>query len=382
MIIGFDTLGENPNSPTSAINYLSEFIDFFSEKDEHTILLFGSNKNKKYFKISQNIKFVNCHFSNENIIGRILAQQILIPFYLKIYGADILFSPLNSTSLLTRVPIFLKVNTLHHLHFDSNKNQSIKTKIVDILRKFYRHIFFDLSIRKASKVIANTNYTKNEIVNHYNIKSDKVHVIMEAYASDFGKYDKSFSKDYVKNNFGINYDYIIYPASFWDYKNHRGAIESFNILKKFDKSRIKLLLIGRDEENIKKEILEKSRMYDIEDSIKFFDFVQIEEIVHLMNASKVLFFPSKMETFGKPVVEAMISKTPIVGSNNSSIPELVSKDDYLCSPENYQCFAEKLHFLINHEDENYIENNFNKANDFSYKNSFENLNTQFNKILS
>ena len=38
-----------------------------------------------------------------------------------------------------------------------------------------------------------------------------------------------------------------------------------------------------------------------------------------------------METFGKPVVEAMISKTPIVGSNNSSIPELVSKDDYLCA---------------------------------------------------
>ena len=35
---------------------------------------------------------------------------------------------------------------------------------------------------------------------------------MEAYASDFGKYDKSFSKDYVKNNFGINYDYIIYPS--------------------------------------------------------------------------------------------------------------------------------------------------------------------------
>ena len=34
MIIGFDTLGENTNSPTSAINYLREFIDFFSEKDE------------------------------------------------------------------------------------------------------------------------------------------------------------------------------------------------------------------------------------------------------------------------------------------------------------------------------------------------------------
>ena len=50
-------------------------------------------------------------------------------------------------------------------------------------------------------------------------------------------------------------------------------------------------------------------------------------------------------------------------------------------PRKLSVFREKLHFNKS-EDENYIENNFNKANDFSYKNSFENLNTQFNKILS
>ena len=79
MIIGFDTLSENPESPTSAINYLIEFSDYFKDKDQYKILLFVSKKNRHLFKNGENTKFVNCHFSNENIILRILDQQILIP---------------------------------------------------------------------------------------------------------------------------------------------------------------------------------------------------------------------------------------------------------------------------------------------------------------
>lgn len=382
MIIGFDTLGEDPHSPTSAINYLTEFIDHFSGSKKHTIILFGSTSNRKLFTKSHNIKFVNCHFSNENVIMRILAQQIFLPIYTLLFKVDILFSPLNSTSIFSFAPVVLKVNTLHHLHFESNRKQNIKTRSIDRLRKFYRYIFFDLSIRKAELIIANTNYTKNEIIKYYNVDSKKVDVIMEASGELFGKYDKVFSKKYIKEKFNIDFKYIIYPAAFWDYKNHRGALESFHIFKRSDTSKIKMLFVGRDEEGIKKEIVDMAINYRIEKDILCIDYVNIDEVVHLINAAEILFFPSKMETFGKPIVEAMISNTPVVASNNSSIPELLSKTDYLCKPNDYKSFAKKLNFLINESDKQYINDNFKKAINFTYKNSFKHLDSSFYKVES
>jgi len=382
MIIGFDTLGEDPNSPTSAINYLTEFINHFADEKKYTIFLFGSTSNKFLFKKSDNIKFINCHFSNENVFMRILAQQILIPIYTLFFKVDVLFSPLNSTSIFSFAPVVLKINTLHHLYFDSNRNQSIKTRFIDKLRKFYRYIFFDLSVRKASLIIANTNYTKSEIIKYYNVNSEKIEVIMEASGELFGKYDKVFSKKYIKEKFNIDFKYIIYPAAFWDYKNQRGAIKSFNIFKRNDTSKIKMLFVGRDEEGIKREIIEMAHSYGIDKDISFIDYVNIDEVVHLINGAEILFFPSKMETFGKPVVEAMISNTPVVASNNSSIPELLSKTDYLCKPNDYECFAKKLKFFINENDKEYIDQNFKKAINFTYYNSFKHLDNSFYKIQS
>ena len=109
MKIAFDTLGENPKKPSSAINYLTEFVSFFKNKNDIEILLFVSNKNKHLFPDASNIKKINCFFSNENIVLRILSQQILIPIYLFFYKANLIYSPLNSAPLLTRKPLFLQL---------------------------------------------------------------------------------------------------------------------------------------------------------------------------------------------------------------------------------------------------------------------------------
>ena len=381
MIIGFDTLSENPESPTSAINYLIEFSDYFKDKDQYKILLFVSKKNRHLFKNGENTKFVNCHFSNENIILRILVQQILIPIYLLVYRADIIFSPLNSAPLLSPVPVILKINTLHHLYFKSNSSQSFTKKIKNLMRRIYRFLFFHLSVKKSETIIANTIYTKNEIIKHYNIADDKVKVVYEAAGKGFGKFEKLFSKNYIKEKFGINFKYIIYPAGFWEYKNHYGALEAYNIFQKKRENDIKLLFVGRDEENIKKSLIDRATVYGISDMIYFIDFVDIKEIVHLINVAEVLFFPSKMETFGKPIVEAMASKTLVVGANNTSIPELLKDDTFLCPPEEYDCFANKLLIAINNNNLDYIEKNYERSTKFTYDNSFKNLSFIFEKII-
>ncbi len=380
MIIAFDTLGENPIKPSSAINYLIEFVKFFGNKKDVQILLFVSNKNKDLFPKFDNIKLVNCFFSNENIILRILAQQILIPIYLIYYKANIIYSPINSAPLLTHVPVFLKINTLHHLHIETKYEHGIFNFIKSLLRKIYRTIFFHFSIKKSRIIFANSHYTKNQLIKHYNLDSNSIVISYEAPYKEFGLHDKKYSHKYVIDKFKIDFDYFIYPANMYSYKNHLGAVKIYNeFLKKYKKYEIKLLFVGRDEDNIKDQLLQKSNDLNITKAIHYIDFVDIDDIVHLLNNAKALLFPSTMETFGKPIVEAMISLTPAVAWDIPPINELTVDNLLLSKPSDIDNFSNKLYDALNLDLE-YLLKSQSKATYFTYDNHFKNIFNTFKKL--
>lgn len=362
MKIGIDTLGENPLKPSSAINLLIELIKSCKAEKDTEFIIFVSSKNKNIFENykSKNITFVNCFFSNENILLRILAQQLLIPFFLLIYKCDAIYCPINSAPLLTSKPVFLKINTLHHLDLP-------KEFPVGLLRKIYRNIMFGLSAKKAKVIIANTVYLKGRISSHYGFKDKKVRVSHEAYSEGFGVYSKEFSKKYVEDHYGINYPYIIYPSNLYNYKNHNIALKSYSELMHLYSGDVKIILLGRDEHNIKNKLISLADKLKIIDKVNFIDFVPIEDAIHLINASRIMFYPSRMETFGKPIIEGMISKVPVVGTDIPPIKELAFDSKYLSDVDDYKGLGKKL-FLSLNADPDYLNDCYDKAKNFTYKN--------------
>ncbi len=70
------------------------------------------------------------------------------------------------------------------------------------------------------------------------------------------------------------------------------------------------------------------------DSVMLTDFVSDEALCSIYHAAQLVWFPSRYEGFGIPVLEAMACQTPVVASNAASLPEvagdaaiLVSRDD-------------------------------------------------------
>lgn len=381
MKIAFDTLGENPKKPSSAINYLIEFVSFFKDKNDIEILLFISPKNRHLFPDAPNIKKINCFFSNENIILRILSQQILIPFYLFCYRSDLIYSPLNSAPLLTNKPIFLKINTLYQYEKANHVKENYRKRVIILLRKIYRKIFFFLSAKKAKVIIANSNYTKNKIVEYLHKNANQIITLPESAYGKFGKFSKDQSKKFVSKKFNINFEYLIFPANMYSYKNHLGAMKIFKrFLQKCKNKDINLLFVGRDEDHIKSDLVELSTKLKIDKNIHYIDYVDIDDVVHLMNNSKALFFPSLNETFGKPVVEAMISSVPAVASNIDALSEIALDNRFLSDPNNYEEFSEKLLDAIN-VNLDYISKAKLKAETYTYYNHFSNLYITFKTNL-
>ncbi len=76
-------------------------------------------------------------------------------------------------------------------------------------------------------------------------------------------------------------------------------------------------------------------------------FQEEQELVALYTAAALVWFPTRYDGFGMPVIEAMASGTPVVSSNTTGIPEVAGDAALLLSPLDQAQHVEAIHGLLN-----------------------------------
>src|SRR5260221_13679006 len=72
----------------------------------------------------------------------------------------------------------------------------------------------------------------------------------------------------------------------------------------------------------------------------------IAELVELYRSCAVFVFPSSLESFGMPLVEAMACGAPVVASNTGAVPEIAGGAALLCDPAEPHDIAEKILLVL------------------------------------
>jgi glycosyltransferase involved in cell wall biosynthesis len=361
MKIAIDTLFENPDKPTGSIDYLRNVARVFpGMRPKYDFQLLVSSAGLRHFQEFErpNLHFIECPSSNENLAKRILFQQALLPRLLAKHKIDVLFSPGNVCPLVGNFCRILKINTLHQYH---------TPELCGRTRTLYRKIFFGESARRADHVLANTELTKTEICKFMKVPNDKVTVVGEAL---YDVYSPVSAQDaqLIRAKYGLEQDYILFVSLLYPYKNVETLLKAQKRLVESGKD-LRLAIVGRDFEGHQAKLQALTRELGISDRVKFLGFVPTEVLPAIYSSAQAFIFPSLVETFGKPLVEAMQCGAPIVASNVSCIPEVLGGAGLLVDPMDADRMAAAVARVIEDPDlrRDLIERGLKRSQDFCWE---------------
>jgi glycosyltransferase involved in cell wall biosynthesis len=140
--------------------------------------------------------------------------------------------------------------------------------------------------------------------------------------------------------FGLKRDFIMYTGGIDYRKNIEGLIEAYAKLPGQLRRQYQLAVVCsiRDPDRFRLERL-AAKFNLAKDDLVLTGFVSDDDLVSLYNCTSLFVFPSLHEGFGLPALEAMACGAPVIGSNTSSIPEVIGRPDAMFDPTSVEAIS-------------------------------------------
>ena len=186
----------------------------------------------------------------------------------------------------------------------------------------------------AKKILADSQSTKDDIVNFFKINPNKVEVTYLSADSFFKKLPSREVRKEILKKYKIDKKYILSVGTIEPRKNFTALIKAFSIARAENPNfNYKLVIVGRT--GWKSEATYKERdMSQYKKDILFLGRVSDEDLLQIYNQAELFVFPSIFEGFGLPALEAMSCGLPIIASNCASLKEIVGSAGIFVSPTN------------------------------------------------
>lgn len=226
--------------------------------------------------------------------------------------------------------------TIHDLIF---KRYPKQYKPAD--RKIY-DLKYQYACKHAQKIIAISESTKKDIVDFYNISPDKIEVVYQSCHARFQQENSQKTISRVLRHHGIPEDYMLYVGSIIERKNLLGIVKALKILP--NSLRLPLVIVGSGGA-YKKKVQNFANQNGL-DQYLYFVQPDFEELPALYQQAQIFLYPSFSEGFGIPVLEALFSKTPVITSNISSLPEVAGPDSCQVDPGNSEAIAHGIERIL------------------------------------
>jgi glycosyltransferase involved in cell wall biosynthesis len=226
---------------------------------------------------------------------------------------DVLWVPAHTLPVL-RKPGIQTVVTIHGLEYrwlPEYKNW---------LQRWYLPLSTFYAAKNADRLIAVSEFTKQELQKETHISAKKIKVIHEGVELLHSRSEGRPHSGSVWERYGLEHKkYILFVGTIQPRKNLVALIEAFS------HTDLGKLVIAGGIGWMAKEVLRSPHKFGVEERVIFTGRVGESELTTLYQGASVYVQPSLTEGFGLPVLEAMKNRVPVITSDGGALPEVIGE---------------------------------------------------------
>ena len=190
------------------------------------------------------------------------------------------------------------------------------------IRQKIKHFLVKNIYQRANKIITASEHASYDVQRHYGIKEENIAIIPWCIHQAWHIRHSKKAINEIKEKYKIHDEYIITVGTLQPRKNIGRIIDAFVDLPHAIKKPLTLVIVGKYGWQAK-DVLKRLHRYQPTEKIVWLSSLTSDhELRILYHGAKLCLFPSLYEGFGMPVLEAFASRTPLITSNTTSIPEI------------------------------------------------------------
>jgi len=317
------------------------FPDTAEDLRRHYAMLIGedniltwNNVQKTFFSDEKNdFRRKATELQRELFISNLRPDVLLISSFFEGFVDDAVTSiGLTARSYLVATILFDLIPLINHPIYLSD--QRIKRWYLEKIDYFKRSdLFFGISGSASKEAVSYLSIPRDRVVNISTDADDHFKVLNLS----------ADQKQRVRSQYSIKNKFIMYTGGIDHRKNLDGLIKAYSFLDPSIRAEYQLAIVCSAQESAVRQLKSLATANGVNDSeIVFTNYVPDEDLLALYNICDLFVFPSWHEGFGLPALEAMRCGAPVIGSNCSSIPEIINIQQALFDPHSFQSISQLI----------------------------------------
>ena len=244
-------------------------------------------------------------------------------------------------------------------------------------RQIYNYKF-RRACQKADRVIAVSEYTKREIMHYYGVAEEKIDVVYQGCDTVFAQPIAAERLAEVKACYRLPDEYALFVGSIEERKNLLLLVEALRRAKR----KFHIVAVGRSTAYCDR-VKALAQEWGIADYCHFHHNVPFADLPSVYRLARVFVYPSRIEGFGIPLLEALNSGVPVIGCTGSCLEEAGGEGSIYVGPDDADGMADAVERVLSDDSlrQRMIADGREYAKRFSDERLCEELMAVYKKVL-
>ncbi len=303
MKIALSTLCENPLRKTGLTSTFHELVKHSVAQFDDVEWIVFAGENYEWALEHERVRVVREFPANDHLRQRLTADHLRVSPRARALGAQALVT-VGFVPLRKALPTVMHMFSLQHLD-RSNK--------VGLFRRLYRTWMANNGFSRADVILANSEYTRSKVLEANPQCESRLILSYEGLQHEqFHPRTEPGEAAALEGGLGLKPGFLLWVSNFYAYKQAELLLDAYARLPADARKKMPLVMIGGGWQGGDESAAGRVRALGITEDVKFPGWVDDHWLPVLYRQARVFTLPSREETFGRSVLEAMACGTPCV----------------------------------------------------------------------